>query len=92
MEIGENIFHPSPRGVYYLVLSLKVYVGVYVHKDIIEGQKNHRDIASLLHIGKKLKIGDSIFADLDEVSALISAILKGYHVQSYMLVFAIISM
>ncbi|XP_043811854.1 transcription elongation factor SPT6 homolog isoform X2 [Manihot esculenta] len=72
MEIGENIFHPSPRGVYYLVLSLKVYNGVYVHKDIIEGQKDHRDIASLLHIGKKLKIG----ADLDEVSALISAILK----------------
>ncbi|XP_021609812.1 transcription elongation factor SPT6 homolog isoform X8 [Manihot esculenta] len=64
MEIGENIFHPSPRGVYYLVLSLKVYNGVYVHKDIIEGQKDHRDIASLLHIGKKLKIG----ADLDEWS------------------------
>ncbi|XP_065867343.1 transcription elongation factor SPT6 homolog isoform X2 [Euphorbia lathyris] len=66
-DVGESIFHPSSRGPSYLTLTLKVYDGLFVHKDIIEGEKDCTTITSLLHIGKSLKIGDSIFNDLDEV-------------------------
>jgi len=51
-------------------LTLKVYDGVYAHKDIIEGGKDHKDITSLLRIGKTLKIGEDTFEDLDEVGVL----------------------
>ncbi|XP_065853153.1 transcription elongation factor SPT6 homolog [Euphorbia lathyris] len=64
---GESIFRPSSRGPSYLTLTLKVYDGVYAHKDIVEGGKEHKDITSLLRIGKTLKIGDDTFEDLDEV-------------------------
>lgn len=67
-EAGESIFRPSSRGPSYLTLTLKVYNGVYAHKDILEGEKDHKDISSLLHLGKTLKIGDDVFADLDAVS------------------------
>ncbi|KAJ4828465.1 hypothetical protein Tsubulata_018175 [Turnera subulata] len=66
-DIGEFIFHPSSRGPHHLTLSLKVCDGLCVHKDIIEGEKDLSNIASLLHIGKTLKIGDNIFKNLDEV-------------------------
>ncbi|XP_065853878.1 transcription elongation factor SPT6 homolog [Euphorbia lathyris] len=64
---GESIIRPSSRGPSYLTLTLKVYDGVYAHKDIVEGGKEHKDITSLLRIGKTLKIGDDTFEDLDEV-------------------------
>uniref|UniRef100_A0A7N0ZV00 Transcription elongation factor spt6 n=1 Tax=Kalanchoe fedtschenkoi TaxID=63787 RepID=A0A7N0ZV00_KALFE len=64
---GESIIRPSSRGPSYLTLTLKVYDGVYAHKDIVEGGKEHRDITSLLGIGKTLKIGEDTFEDLDEL-------------------------
>ncbi|KAH7556846.1 hypothetical protein JRO89_XS11G0002600 [Xanthoceras sorbifolium] len=64
---GESIVRPSSRGPSYLTLTLKVYDGVYAHKDIVEGGKEHKDITSLLRIGKTLKIGEDTFEDLDEV-------------------------
>ncbi|XP_011040704.1 PREDICTED: transcription elongation factor SPT6-like isoform X1 [Populus euphratica] len=64
---GESIIHPSSRGPSYLTLTLKVYNGVYAHKDIVEGGKEHKDITSVLRIGKTLKIGEDTFEDLDEV-------------------------
>ncbi|XP_024981876.1 transcription elongation factor SPT6 homolog [Cynara cardunculus var. scolymus] len=67
-ELGESILRPSSRGPSYLTLTLKVYNGVYAHKDILEGGKDHTDITSLLHLGKTLKIGEDVFTDLDEVS------------------------
>lgn len=33
----------------------------------MEGGKEHKDITSLLRIGKTLKIGEDTFEDLDEV-------------------------
>lgn len=50
-----------------MTLTLKVYDGVYAHKDIEEGNKDHKDITSLLRLGKTLKIGEDTFEDLDEV-------------------------
>ncbi|KAI4378424.1 hypothetical protein MLD38_015904 [Melastoma candidum] len=64
---GESIIRPSSRGPSYLTLTLKVYDKVYAHKDIVEEGKDHRDIANLLRLGKKLKIGEDTFEDLDEV-------------------------
>jgi len=66
-EPGESIIRPSSRGPSYLTLTLKISDGVYAHKDIVEGGKEHKDITSLLRIGKTLKIGDDTFEDLDEV-------------------------
>lgn len=65
---GETIYRPSSRGLSHLTLTLKIYDGVYAHKDIIEGGKEHKDITSMLRIGKTLKIGEDTFEDLDEVS------------------------
>ncbi|XP_023537141.1 transcription elongation factor SPT6 homolog isoform X2 [Cucurbita pepo subsp. pepo] len=64
---GESIVRPSSRGPSFLTLTLKIYNGVYAHKDIVEGGKEHKDITSLLRIGKTLKIGEDTFEDLDEV-------------------------
>ncbi|PPR92538.1 hypothetical protein GOBAR_AA28127 [Gossypium barbadense] len=64
---GESIIRPSSRGPSFLTLTLKVDNGVYAHKDIVEGGKEHKDITSLLRIGKTLKIGEDTFEDLDEV-------------------------
>ncbi|XP_027352653.1 transcription elongation factor SPT6 homolog isoform X1 [Abrus precatorius] len=64
---GESIIRPSSRGPSYLTLTLKIHDGVYAHKDIVEGGKEHKDITSLLRIGKTLKIGEDTFEDLDEV-------------------------
>ncbi|KAF8410946.1 hypothetical protein HHK36_003483 [Tetracentron sinense] len=66
-DAGESVIRPSSRGPSYLTLTLKVYDGVYAHKDIIEGGKEHKDITSLLRLGKTLKIGEDTFEDLDEV-------------------------
>lgn len=66
-EAGESIIRPSSRGPSFLTVTLKVYDGVYAHKDIVEGGKEHKDITSLLRIGKTLKIGEDTFEDLDEV-------------------------
>ncbi|KAI7733266.1 hypothetical protein M8C21_007241, partial [Ambrosia artemisiifolia] len=65
-EPGESIIRPSSRGPSYLTLTLKIYDGVYAHKDIIEGGKENKDITSMLRLGKTLKIGDDVFEDLDE--------------------------
>lgn len=67
---GESVVRPSSRGPSFLTLTLKVYDGVYAHKDIVEGGKEQKDITSLLRIGKTLKIGEDTFGDLDEVSIL----------------------
>lgn len=67
---GESIVRPSSRGPSFLTLTLKIYNGVYAHKDIVEGGKEHKDITSLLRIGKTLKIGEDTFEDLDEVSVV----------------------
>ncbi|KAJ1404514.1 YqgF/RNase H-like domain [Sesbania bispinosa] len=64
---GESIIRPSSRGPSYLTLTLKIHDGVYAHKDIVEGGKEHKDITSLLRIGKTLKLGEDTFEDLDEV-------------------------
>ncbi|KAK6120427.1 hypothetical protein DH2020_045821 [Rehmannia glutinosa] len=64
---GESVIRPSSRGPSFLTLTLKVYDGVYAHKDIVEGGKEHKDITSMLRIGKTLKIGEDTFEDLDEV-------------------------
>ncbi|KAL5707704.1 Transcription elongation factor spt6 [Ranunculus cassubicifolius] len=66
-EAGESIIHPSYRGPSFLTLTLKVSDGVYAQKDIAESGKDHKDITSLLRLGKTLKIGDDTFEDLDEV-------------------------
>ncbi|RVW76557.1 Transcription elongation factor SPT6-like [Vitis vinifera] len=68
--VGESTFHPSSRGSSYLSLTIKIYDGVYAHKEITEGGKDQKDAMSLLHLGKTLKIGDENFEDLDEVGAL----------------------
>eukprot|EP01018_Ginkgo_biloba_P029203 Gb_29261 [translate_table: standard] len=66
-DAGESIIRPSSRGPSYLTLTLKVYDGVYAHKDIVEGGKDHRDFTSFLRLGKTLSIGEDTFEDLDEV-------------------------
>ncbi|TYJ38228.1 hypothetical protein E1A91_A05G429400v1 [Gossypium mustelinum] len=66
-DAGESIFRPSSRGPSYLTLTLKVFTELYVNKDIAESGKDHKDIKSMLHLGKTLKIGDKTFGDLDEV-------------------------
>ncbi|KAJ4884138.1 global transcription factor group B1 [Raphanus sativus] len=66
-EFGESIVRPSSRGLNYLTLTLKIYDGVYAHKEIVEGGKESKDITSLQRIGKTLTIGDDTFEDLDEV-------------------------
>ncbi|GKV29000.1 hypothetical protein SLEP1_g37984 [Rubroshorea leprosula] len=66
-EPGESIFRPSLRGPSYLTLTLKIHDEVFANKDIIEGGKEHKDITSLLRIGKTLTIGEDTFEDLDEV-------------------------
>ncbi|KAE8714781.1 4-alpha-glucanotransferase DPE2-like isoform X1 [Hibiscus syriacus] len=70
---GESIFRPSSRGPSFLTLTLKVFDGVYAHKDIVEGGKEHKDITTLLRIGKILKIGEDTFEDLDEASLSLSS-------------------
>ncbi|KAM3738631.1 hypothetical protein ACB098_09G144400 [Castanea mollissima] len=64
---GQSIISPSCHGPSHLILTLKVYDGVYAHKDIVEGGKEHKGITSILRIGKSLKIGEDTFEDLDEV-------------------------
>ncbi|CAN8238192.1 unnamed protein product [Cochlearia groenlandica] len=66
-DFGESIVRPSSRGLNYLTLTLKIYDGVYAHKEIVEGGKENKDITSLQCIGKTLKIGEDTFEDLDEV-------------------------
>lgn len=61
---------PSYRGPSYLTLTLKVCDGVYAHKDIVEGGKDHRDFTTYLRLGKTLSIGEDTFEDLDEVCPL----------------------
>ena len=69
-EFGESIVRPSSRGLNYLTLTLKIYDGVYAHKEIVEGGKESKDITSLQRIGKTLTIGEDTFEDLDEVMSL----------------------
>ncbi|XP_073017502.1 transcription elongation factor SPT6 homolog isoform X1 [Primulina eburnea] len=64
---GESVIRPNVRGPSHLTLTLKICNGVYANKDIVEGGKEHKDITSLLRIGKTLKIGEDTFEDLDEV-------------------------
>ncbi|XP_072996636.1 transcription elongation factor SPT6-like [Typha latifolia] len=66
-EAGESIIRPSSRGPSFLTLTLKVFDGVYAHKEIVEGGKDHKDITSLLRLGKTLTIDKDTFEDLDEV-------------------------
>ncbi|EFH64227.1 predicted protein [Arabidopsis lyrata subsp. lyrata] len=66
-NIGESIVRPSSRGLNHLTLMIKIFDNVYANKEIIEGEKENKDIVSLQRIGKTLKIGIETFEDLDEV-------------------------
>ncbi|KAL9860887.1 Transcription elongation factor SPT6 [Arabidopsis thaliana] len=66
-NIGESIVRPSSRGLNHLTLMIKISDNVYANKEIIEGEKENKDIVSLQRIGKTLKIGNETFEDLDEV-------------------------
>ncbi|CAL9237628.1 unnamed protein product [Arabidopsis halleri] len=66
-NIGESIVRPSSRGLNHLTLMIKIFDNVYANKEIIEGEKENKDIVSLQRIGKTLKIGNETFEDLDEV-------------------------
>ncbi|XP_042395241.1 transcription elongation factor SPT6 homolog [Zingiber officinale] len=66
-EPGESIIRPSSKGPSFLTLTLKVFDGVHAHKEIVEGGKDHKDITSLLRLGKTLTIDKDTFEDLDEV-------------------------
>jgi transcription elongation factor SPT6 len=66
-EPGESIIRPSLKGPTHLILTLKIFDGVYAHKDIVEGGKDKKDFASYLRLGKTLSIGEETFEDLDEV-------------------------
>lgn len=68
-DAGESIIRPSSKGPSFLTLTLKFYDGVYVHKEIVEGGKDHKDMTSLLRLGKPLTIDEETFEDLDEVMA-----------------------
>uniref|UniRef100_A0A0D9UXY2 Transcription elongation factor spt6 n=1 Tax=Leersia perrieri TaxID=77586 RepID=A0A0D9UXY2_9ORYZ len=66
-EPGEKVIRPSSRGPSFLTLTLKIFDGVLAHKEITEGGKDHKDITSLLRLGKTLTIDNETFEDLDEV-------------------------
>ncbi|GLT93409.1 hypothetical protein SLE2022_112030 [Rubroshorea leprosula] len=66
-DVGDSLFRPSSRGPSHLTLTLKVFEKLYVHKDIIEGGKDQKNLTSLLHLGTILKIGEDTFGNLDEV-------------------------
>ncbi|XP_062180009.1 transcription elongation factor SPT6 homolog isoform X2 [Phragmites australis] len=66
-EPGEKVIRPSSRGPSFLTLTLKIFDDVYAHKEITEGGKDHKDITSLLRLGKTLTIDNETFEDLDEV-------------------------
>ncbi|XP_006654589.1 transcription elongation factor SPT6 homolog isoform X2 [Oryza brachyantha] len=66
-EPGEKVIRPSSRGPSFLTLTLKIFDGVFAHKEITEGGKDHKDITSLLRLGKTLTIDNETFEDLDEV-------------------------
>ena len=68
-EPGEKVIHPSARGPSYLIITLKIFDGVFAHKEITESGKDHKDITSLLRLGKTLTIANETFEDLDEVGA-----------------------
>ncbi|KAG8391086.1 hypothetical protein BUALT_Bualt01G0151200 [Buddleja alternifolia] len=44
---GESLIRPSSRGPSFLILTLKVYDGIYADKDIVEGGKEDRDTTRL---------------------------------------------
>lgn len=66
-EPGEKIIRPSSRGPSFLTLTLKIFENVFAHKEITESGKDHKDITSLLRLGKTLTIDNETFEDLDEV-------------------------
>jgi transcription elongation factor SPT6 len=72
-EPGEKVIRPSSRGPSFLTLTLKIFDGVYVHKEIAESGKDRKDITSFLRLGKTLTIDGENFEDLDEVGACLSA-------------------
>jgi transcription elongation factor SPT6 len=72
-EPGEKVIRPSSRGPSFLTLTLKIFDGVYVHKEIAESGKDRKDITSFLRLGKTLTIDGENFEDLDEVGAYLSA-------------------
>ena len=59
----------SSRGPSFFTLTLKIADDIYAHKEISEGGKDHKDITSLLRLGKTLTIDNETFEDLDEVGA-----------------------
>jgi len=61
-DIGEIVIRPSSRGYENLTLSWKFYDGLLIHIDIVEEDKPNR-----WSLGKKLKIGEETFDDLNEI-------------------------
>jgi transcription elongation factor SPT6 len=62
------VIRASSRGPSFFTLTLKIADGVYAHKEICEGGKDHKE-TSLLRLGKTLTIDNGTFEDLDEVGA-----------------------
>lgn len=82
-DAGESIMRPSSKGPSFLTLTLKIFDGVYAHKDIAEGGKDLQDMTSLLRLGKSLTIDTATFENLDEVSMFIYYIDKRSLMPSY---------
>jgi len=60
------VIRASSRGTSFFTLTLKIADGVYAHKEISEGGKDHKET---LRLGKTLTIDNETFEDLDEVGA-----------------------
>lgn len=70
-----------------MTLTLKIFDGLCVRKDIVEGGKS-LDKKSMLALGKTLKIGEEVFEDLDKVSYINSDALRGLNWSGIQLCFA----
>lgn len=61
-ELGSFVIRPSSKGLDHLSLTWKFFDGVFVHLDIKEEDKQPGAI-----ISNKLRIGNEIYQDLDEI-------------------------
>ena len=75
-DVGASVICPSSKGPSCLILTLKIYDGVYTQKEIVEDRKDQK--ASLLTLGTTLRIDKDSFEDLDEVSAFLGNLRKSY--------------
>lgn len=64
VPVGYTLFRPSSRGYSHLSITWKFYTDVFVHIEIEEQDKPNN-----WSLGKKLKIADDVYDDLDDVMA-----------------------